>query len=177
MTPTPTLDDTFVNSLRGGVMRLARRLRLERAGSDLTLTQMSALWTLYLMGASPIGELASAEHVKPPSMTRTVNCLEEMGLVVRESHEGDGRQVLVTVTPAAENLLTEDRRRRTTYLAERLSELDDDELAVLTKAAPLLERLAGSPTTSMRSPATEAAAGHSLAGAPPLAPAPATDPS
>ncbi|CAN5817111.1 MarR family transcriptional regulator [soil metagenome] len=150
MTSTPALDDTFVNSLRGGVMRLARRLRLERAGSDLTLTQLSALWTLYLMGPSPIGELASAEHVKPPSMTRTVNCLEEMGLVVRESHDGDGRQVMVTVTPAAEDLLTEDRRRRTTYLAERLSELDDDERATLAAAAPLLERLAGTSGSTPR---------------------------
>ena len=88
-----------------GVMRLARRLRLERSGNDLTLTQLSALGTLHRLGPHTIGELAAAENVKPPSMTRTVNCLEELGLVSREAHETDGRQVVVALTAKAEAVL------------------------------------------------------------------------
>ena len=82
-------------------MRLARRLRLERGDSDLTFTQLAALATLERLGDTTIGELAAAENVKPPSMTRTVNTLVDMELVTRRPHESDGRQVVVGLTAAA----------------------------------------------------------------------------
>ena len=72
-----------VRDLRVGVMRLARRLRLERDDSDLTFTQLAALATLERLGDTTIGELAAAENVKPPSMTRTINTLVDMELVTR----------------------------------------------------------------------------------------------
>ena len=95
-----SIDDELVAALRVGVMRLARRLRLERSGSDLTLTQLSALGSLFRYGNLTIGELAAIEKVKPPSMTRTINFLQDAGLVTRAAHESDGRQVVVGLTDA-----------------------------------------------------------------------------
>jgi DNA-binding MarR family transcriptional regulator len=136
-----SLDEELVSSLRMGVMRLARRLRHERSGNDLTLTQLSALASLNRLGPLTIGELASADNVKPPSMTRTVNCLEELGLVSREAHETDGRQVVVALTAKAEAVLLADRQRRDAWLKDHLAELTDAERRLLRKAAPLLAQM------------------------------------
>jgi DNA-binding MarR family transcriptional regulator len=139
------VDHELVAALRVGVMRLARRLRNERSGSDLTLTQLSALGTLHRYGDLTIGELAAIENVKPPSMTRTVNSLQEAGLVTRAAHESDGRQVVVGLTDHARAVLDEDRRRRDAWLAVHLADLDPYDLDLLRSVAPLLDRLANKP--------------------------------
>jgi DNA-binding MarR family transcriptional regulator len=139
------VDHELIAALRVGVMRLARRLRLERSGSDLTLTQLSALGTLFRYGDLTIGELAAIEKVKPPSMTRTVNALQEAGLVTRAAHESDGRQVVVGLTDAARAVLDEDRRRRDAWLALHLADLEPSERELLRAVAPLLDRMAHEP--------------------------------
>ena len=131
-------------ALRLHTMRLARRLRVERGSDDLTLSQLAVLGTLERHGESTVGELASLERVKPPSMTRIVNGLVEAGLVIRRPHDTDGRQVMIDLTGDARTILDEDRRRRTAWLAQRLAELTDDDRALLAAVLPLLERLAGS---------------------------------
>jgi DNA-binding MarR family transcriptional regulator len=131
-------------SLRIGVMRLGRRLRLERTGDDLTLTQLSVLGTLARHGALPIGEIAAHENVKPPSMTRTVAYLEELRLVTRRSSATDGRQVVVELTAEAEQVLDADRRRRDAWLAQRLAALTPEQRSLLRAVAPLLDELAAS---------------------------------
>src|SRR5215207_8290306 len=144
----PDADDVtgaaLASTLRLGVMRLGRRLRLERATDDLTLNQFAVLGTLHRSGPLSVGELAGIERVKPPSMTRTVACLEEAGLVTRRPHAHDGRQVVIDLTPAAREVLADDRRRRDAWLAQHLSDLAPEELELLQRVAPLLERLAES---------------------------------
>ena len=135
-------DIALSSTLRICVMRLARRLRSQRAETDLTLTQLSALATLDRHGPLTPGELAAHEKVQPPSMTRVVAGLEQRGLVTRAPHPTDGRQVLVALAGPGRQLLAEDRRRRDVWLAQRLAELTADERAVLQAAAPILERLA-----------------------------------
>ena len=135
------VDEELVSSLRMGVMRLARRLRHERSGNDLTLTQLSALASLNRLGPLTIGELATADNVKPPSMTRTVNCLEELGLVSREAHDTDGRQVVVALTAKAEAVLLADRQRRDAWLKDHLADLSEADRRILRKAAPLLDQM------------------------------------
>jgi len=125
-----------------GSMRLARRLRTERGSDDLTLSQLAALGSLELHGECTVGELAHIERVKPPSMTRIVNSLVEAGLMVRRPHDVDGRQVMVGLTDTARELLIDNRRRRTAWLALRLAELTADERELLRQSAPLLNRLA-----------------------------------
>ena len=134
----------LAGELRLASMRLARRLRLERGSDDLTLSQLAVLGTLERHGASTVGEMAQLERVKPPSMTRIVNSLVEATLAVRRPHELDGRQVIVDLTDTGRSLVLEDRRRRTAWLAIRISELTDDERELLAQVAPLLDRLASS---------------------------------
>lgn len=134
----------LAGELRVGSMRLARRLRAERGSDDLTLSQLAALGSLELHGECTVGELAHIERVKPPSMTRIVNSLVEAGLMVRRPHDVDGRQVMVDLTDTARELLIDNRRRRTAWLALRLAELTADERELLRQSAPLLNRLASS---------------------------------
>lgn len=136
-------DSGLASELRMSVMRLRRRLAIERdPENELSMNAMAVLGALYRNGEITLGELAAHERVQPPSMTRTVNCLEEDGYVVRRPHETDGRQVLVTLTDKGRTTLLADRARRDEWLATCLRELTADERAVLRSAAPILERLA-----------------------------------
>ena len=124
------------------VMRLGRRLRQERADDNLTPSQIAALATLDREGTLTLAELAAKEHVQPPSMHRITGALEELGLVTREAHPTDRRQVLIATTPAGARLIAEDRKRRDVWLCARLSALTPEEVKTLRDAAPILERLA-----------------------------------
>lgn len=141
----PTATETaLASTLRLGVMRLARRMRAQRADTMLTLSQLAALATLDRHGPLTPGELAAHEKISPPSMTRLLGVLESSDLVVRTAHPTDRRQVTLAVSPEGHALLKEDRRRRDVWLAQRLKDLDAEEIAVLTRAAGILDKLASS---------------------------------
>lgn len=135
-------DSGLASQLRISVMRLGRRLRLERSDDAMSLNQLAAMGTLERHGRMSIGELAGLEKVRPPSMTRTVACLEESGHARRVPHETDRRQVMVELTQAGHERVLADRRRREAWLAQRIKDLTKDEREVLRAAAPLLDRLA-----------------------------------
>ncbi|MGH3364578.1 MAG: MarR family winged helix-turn-helix transcriptional regulator [Nocardioidaceae bacterium] len=136
-------DAGLAAALRISVARLTRRLRSERdPRNELSIGQLSVLGALYRNGACSIGELAAHERVQPPSMTRSVNCLEEAGYVLRRPHETDRRQVVIELADKGTTTLEADRRRRDAWLAQRLRELTPEERSVLRQAAPILERLA-----------------------------------
>jgi DNA-binding MarR family transcriptional regulator len=139
--PTLTRTAELASSMRVSVMRLSRRLRVERADHGLTLTQISVLATLDRHGPLTPRELAQHERVQPPSMTRTLAGLEERGLIVRTPHASDGRQHLISLAAPAAALLREDRRRRDAWLAQRLNELTQAERDVLRAAAPIIDRI------------------------------------
>jgi DNA-binding MarR family transcriptional regulator len=136
-------DAGLASELGLSVMRLRRRLSNERhPDNPLSMGAMAVLGCLHRKGDLTVGELAACERVQPPSMTRTVNALEEGGYVTRRAHETDGRQVVVVLSEQGRTTLLADRARRDAWLARRLRELTADERAVLRRAAPLLERLA-----------------------------------
>jgi DNA-binding MarR family transcriptional regulator len=136
-------DTGLASELRFSVMRLRRRLAVERdPANELSMNAMAVLGALYRHGEVSLGELAAHERVQPPSMTRHVKWLEEEGYVARRSHESDGRQVLVSLSQKGRAMVLADRRRRDEWLATRLRELTPDERDILRKAAPILERLA-----------------------------------
>ena len=136
-------DAGLASELRLSVMRLRRRLANERhPDNELSIAQMAVLGCLYRNGELSIGELAQQERVQPPSMTRTVNCLEEGGFVARRPHDTDGRQVLVALSDSGKETLLADRARRDAWLSRKLRDLTPAERAVLRAAAPILERLA-----------------------------------
>lgn len=139
---TTAADTELASSLRLAVMRLARRMRAERADTSLTLSQLSALSVLERLGAMTPRELAAAERVAPSSLTRLVASLEEQGLLTRTPHASDGRQVLLAASPAGVALVREDRRRREVWLARQLDRMPPKDVAVLRQAAGVLDRLA-----------------------------------
>ncbi|TDC95745.1 MarR family transcriptional regulator [Saccharopolyspora aridisoli] len=133
---------TLASRLRLAVVRLNRRLRAQRADSALTLSQLSALSCLHKAGSMTPGELAAKEGVQPPSMTRVIAALEDNGLVVRRAHPTDGRQAIVQVTDSGKDRIEEEVTIRERWLDQHLAELDAEELAVLSRAAEIIDRLA-----------------------------------
>jgi DNA-binding MarR family transcriptional regulator len=125
-------------------MRFSRRLRNQRVDTSVTLTHLAALSTLKRHGPMSPGELAAHERVQPPSMTRTVAALAELGLVTRTEHPADRRQVLVALTESGAATVRETRRRRDAWLARRLAALTPTERDVLARAAEILRRIADS---------------------------------
>ncbi|MEV6206548.1 MarR family transcriptional regulator [Kitasatospora sp. NPDC051914] len=141
--PEMSEDDlAAISQLRSSTMRLARRLRHQRVEESLSPTEMGVLGTLARCGKATPGELARREHVQPPSMTRIIAMLEEKGLVRREPHPDDRRQVVVSSTEQAEAILMESRRRRNAWLAELAEGLTEEEWALVRAAAPALYKLA-----------------------------------
>lgn len=133
----------LASELGTSVMRLRRRLAGERhPDNELSLGAMAVLGSLFRHDGQTVGELARSERVQPPSMTRTVNCLEEDGNVVRAPHRTDRRQVVVSLSERGRGTVLADRRRRDAWLALRLSELTPDERETLRRAVPILDRLA-----------------------------------
>lgn len=131
----------LASALRISINRLARRLRSQRADFTLSGTQLAALATLDHHGMMSPRALAEHEKVQPPSMTRVIAELEARGLVERNPHATDRRQVVLALTEAGRQLLAEDRRRREAWLSQRLRELTPEERAILRDAAPILEKL------------------------------------
>ena len=135
-------DSGLASELRVSVMRLRRRLASERhPDNELSMSQMTVLAALFRNGEQTVGDLAAGERVQPPSMTRTVNHLEEAGYVARRPHESDGRQVLVNLSELGRKTLLADRARRDAWLTRRLAELTPDQRALLRQAAPILDEL------------------------------------
>ena len=142
MSPSPLDTAALAHDLRLAVMRFSRRLRNQQVDRSVTLTHLAALSTLQRHGPMSPGELASHERVQPPSMTRVVVALEGMGLVTRTPHPTDGRQVVIGLTPAAEDLLTSEARAREAWLSGRMRELTAEARSVLREAAVIMDKLA-----------------------------------
>jgi DNA-binding MarR family transcriptional regulator len=137
----PRTQAGLASSLRIAIGRLNRRIRNEREDDSLSLNQLSALGVLERQGPLPVGELAARERVRPPSMTRTVSALEELGLVVREPHPVDRRLAVVRITEAGQGRTAADRKRRDAWLTHQLRELTREERRQLREVLPILEKL------------------------------------
>jgi DNA-binding MarR family transcriptional regulator len=127
--------------LHSAAIHLLRRLRIEDAAAGIGPARLSALSVLVFGGPMSIGRLATAEQVRPPTMTRIVAALEADGLVARRPHPSDARQVVLRATAAGERVLQKGRRRRVETLAGRLRALDPSELTTLAEATELIEQV------------------------------------
>ncbi len=87
------------------------------------------------------GALAERERVRPPSMTRVIASLCELGLVVRTAHPVDRRQILVSVSPSGIDLINAERRASQEWLSQRLDKLDDEQREALLTAADLMSAI------------------------------------
>jgi DNA-binding MarR family transcriptional regulator len=127
--------------LHSTAIHLLRRVRKQDSATGVGPAQLSALSVLVFAGPKTLGELAAAEQVKPPTMSRIVAGLERSHLIEirRDSH--DARRMHIRPTAKGIHLLQEGRRRRIEYLATHLDSLTGSELAQLNAAAEILEIL------------------------------------
>jgi DNA-binding MarR family transcriptional regulator len=145
-TPTrtaPQLSHEDADRLRLAITRLQRRMRLQ-ANAGITPSQLAVLGTLNRLGPLTLGELADAESVAPPSMTRTAAALEEKGLVERTVVSDDRRSSRLRITPQARRLMRTIRAQRTAWIADRVAELGTADILALENGITALEHLAES---------------------------------
>lgn len=121
-------------------IQLLRRVRRDDAELGLSAARASALSVLVFGGSRTIGELATAEQVTPPSMTRLVASLEAEGYVRRASDRGDRRVVRVAATAKGRRALEAGRQRRIAHVREVIGALGRRDLATLDRAVRILER-------------------------------------
>lgn len=129
-----------VARLRLAVVRLARRQR-QLSGTGLTPSLQSALAVVDVQRSLTLGELAAVEQVSAPTVTRLVDKLEELGLVVREPDPDDRRVTRVVITDVGHKQLAESRERRDAWLRDRLTSLDSADFDAIFAAVEPMERL------------------------------------
>jgi DNA-binding MarR family transcriptional regulator len=129
----------LADRLHSAAIHLLRRLRRVDTKTGLSGPRLSALSVVVFGGPVTLGELAAAEQVKPPTMTRLVRALEARGLVVREPDVHDGRIVRLRATGKGRMLMAEGRARRVRTLAEGLRTLEAEDVTMLVAAVEALE--------------------------------------
>ena len=121
---------------------LARRMQQVPAGDDLSLPEITALARIDRGGPATSAELARQEQISPQSMGATLSRLEAGGLVGRRADPGDGRRVIMSLTPAGAVALRDRRTARVeTITAAIEASLNSTELKRLAAALPLLDRI------------------------------------
>lgn len=131
----------LASDVRGSVLRLARRMRQQKADADVSDAQMAALGYVFQEQPLTIGALTEHEGVTPPSMNRTVGKLVDGGLLSRRVDDDDRRRVVLETTEAGAAFVFETRRRRDEWLVPRLAALTADERRTLADATEILRKL------------------------------------
>ena len=126
--------------LHSAAIHLLRRLRVRDRESGVGPAQLSALSVLVFGGPRSLGELADAEQVRPPTMSRIVAGLERTGLVRRHATE-DGRRVRLEATTKGTRILEAGRKRRVESLAKALSSFTEKEQQQLEELSDLLQQV------------------------------------
>jgi len=145
MAPTRKQKDDVTevaSSIRRSVVRLVRRLRLERDDEALSLFKLSILGVLYRQGPVTATDLATREHIRPQSLTRLVAFLEKGDLVSRQPDGADRRRLLIGITAEGKKALIRDGRKKEAWLARIMEQvLSPAEREILFRASRLLDRL------------------------------------
>jgi DNA-binding MarR family transcriptional regulator len=140
-------NEDLADRLHSAAIHLLRTLRRVDDETGLTAPRLSVLSVLVFAGPRTLGQLANAEQVKPPTMTRLVAALEEEGFVKRVTDASDGRVTIISATKKGEALLWLGRSRRVESLAARLDTLSKRDLLELDHAATIIERVSRSDHT------------------------------
>ena len=129
----------LASELRVVLGRLNRRLRAHHR--HFGMTQAAVLSRLDRCGPQSIGELASAERVRPQSMSQTLCDLEADGYIERRADRRDGRRTLIAMTDEGRAALLEERALREGWLAGSIDTLTPADRELLVDAVEVLERL------------------------------------
>jgi DNA-binding MarR family transcriptional regulator len=137
---SPESTSHAADRLHSAAIHALRHVRREDPASGLSAARLSALSVLVFGGAKTLGELAAAEQVRPATMSRIVQALEQQGHVRRERDPLDGRVARLRATAKGERVMHLGRRRRVERLAALLDQLEPEEVERVREAAELVER-------------------------------------
>ena len=129
------------DEIHSAAIHLLRKLRREDSQSGLNSPRLSALSDVVFGGPVTLGDLAAAEQVRPPTMTRIVDALAELGLVTKTRNASDARSTHITTTAAGRKLLIQGRERRVRALAMQIAKLNAKQQAALQDAAKILKQV------------------------------------
>jgi DNA-binding MarR family transcriptional regulator len=132
--------EELADRLHSAAIHLLRRVRIQDAASGISPGRLSALSVMVFGGPISLNDLARAEQVRPPTMSRIVDALEAAGLARRRANEQDRRAVLIEATHKGAEALKRGRRRRVRFLAGHLSRLSASERADLDRALRALQK-------------------------------------
>jgi len=138
--------ESLADQLHSAAIHLLRQLRKEDDPSGLSAPRLSALSVVVFGGPLTLGDLARAEQVKPPTMTRIVTGLERDGLVKRKADARDKRLTQIEATPKGQRVLAAGRARRVERLTRAVKRLRRNDLAELGRGVQVLRGV----LTSMR---------------------------
>ena len=127
--------------LHSTAIHLLRRVRKQDVAMGEGPARLSALSVLVFSGPKTLGELAAAEQVKPPTMSRIVAGLARSRLIQITRDPSDARRMQIRATEKGEKLLQKGRRLRIEYLGSHLERLSSEELAKLQEAVEILARV------------------------------------
>ena len=139
--PHRTRTEIVAGRLHSATIHLLRRLRRQDDHLEIGPARLSALSVLVFGGPCTLSQLAAAEQVKRPTMSRLVANLERDGLATRVTDSADRRSIQITATRLGRVVLRRGRERRVQELARRLAPLQRHELDDLAKAAELMDRV------------------------------------
>jgi DNA-binding MarR family transcriptional regulator len=132
--------EALADQLHSTAIRLLRLVRVQDAASGISPARLSALSVIVFGGPISLQDLARAEQVRPPTMSRIVDALEKQGLARRTTDPRDRRGVKIAPTKKGIAMLQQGRDRRVKFLAAHLMRLDDDELRHIGHALSALEK-------------------------------------
>lgn len=130
----------MASGLHSAAIRLLRMVRREDRSTGISPPRLSALSVLVFAGPMSLAELAAAEEVKAPTMSRIVEGLVKDGLATRDADPGNRRKVRIAATGEGRSRLEAGRERRVRTLAARLRRLADSEQRALARGVEVLQR-------------------------------------
>ncbi len=136
--------DSAVIDLTQAIGLLLRRVRAATASEELSWTESLVMARLAKDGPATTADLARAEGMKPQSMGTTVAALEKLGIVARQPHPTDGRQVNIELTPKGAALRKSTKDAKLTWLIQAIAQLDPEQQKTLFAAGAIIKRLAES---------------------------------
>jgi DNA-binding MarR family transcriptional regulator len=132
--------EELADRLHSTAIHLLRQVRVQDAASGIAPARLSALSVLVFGGAMSLNELARAEQVRPPTMSRIVDALEAEGLIRRTVNEQDRRAVVIEATEKGAGILWQGRKRRVKFLAKHLSRLSEAERKQIEAAVQAIQK-------------------------------------
>jgi DNA-binding MarR family transcriptional regulator len=138
--PKLTKIEELADRLHSTAIHLLRQVRVQDLASGLAPARLSALSVLVFGGAMSLNELARAEQVRPPTMSRIVDALESENLVRRTVNQQDRRAVVLEATETGTAILGQGRKRRVKFLAKHLSRLSEEERKKIDDAVKAIQK-------------------------------------